>query len=79
MWVYTEPDLILFLCAEEPHCCPKTIKNTSPSHAVALGDHEHTHCGLFWLNPAYTTLLLEKKLTREPDVRSSVAECSPQM
>ncbi len=56
---------ILFLCAIELHCCPKTIKNTSVSHTVALGEmflhyceHTHTHCSLLWLNLTYTILLL---------------------
>ena len=30
--------LLLFFCAVDLHCCPNTIKNTSVSHSVALGE-----------------------------------------
>ena len=43
---------ILFLCAVDLRCCPKTIKNTSISHTAALGDmflhhEEFGHVSLF--------------------------------
>lgn len=35
---------MLFLCAEELHSCPETIRNTSVSHALELGDiFHHSH------------------------------------
>ncbi len=62
---------IFFLWATELHCCPETIKNTSVSHIVALGDMflhycERTHCSFFWLSLRYT-VLLPQILTRAPN------------
>lgn len=56
----------------------KTIKNTSVSHAVGLGDkfrhrHEHEHCNLFWVDPTYSVMVLEI-LTRVQNV-----EIGPQL
>lgn len=56
----------------------KTIKNTSVSHAVGLGDkfrhrHEHEHCNLFWVDPTYSVTVLEI-LTRVQNV-----EIGPQL
>ncbi len=63
---------IFFLCAIELHCCPKTIKNTSVSHTVALGHmllyyHEHEKCGFFCVNTTYT-VKLPQILTWAPNV-----------
>ena len=38
--VYPKPDMV-FLCAVDLHCCPKTTKNTSVSHILHHKDYSH--------------------------------------
>lgn len=61
---------LLFLCAVELYCCPKTIKNTAVSHTVTPADMslyytEDVDCRLFWVNPINTIL---ERLTLQPNV-----------
>lgn len=69
---------ILFFCAIKLQCCPKDIKNTWLSlTCCARVYYEHGSCSLFWVNPIYIILLLNKMQIKEQACSNLQAENSP--